>query len=197
METMDDKLILWLNTQLEARGWTHRELARRAKTSHTAVSSVLAGQRRAGWDFCVAIAKALGERPERVFRMARLLPALPQIEEETEETITLLSNLPPEMRAVAINILRSMQTQPPQFQLAERPTPYQSAPSLTLDQTPFDLMAEFPELHNLVADARNQLSEQAFHALIYNIQILASQNDRDQFGAMYRRLSELFDRLDL
>ncbi len=79
---MDDNLITWLANELKNRGWSHRELARRSNLSQTAISTVLSGQRQPGWEFCAAIARALGEAPEKVFRRAGLLPALPAPEDD-------------------------------------------------------------------------------------------------------------------
>ena len=84
MERMDDKLAVWLNDELANKGWSHRELARRAKVSGAMVSAVISGQKRAGWDFCAAIARPLGKTPEEVLRIAGLLesPQGPGYDEE-------------------------------------------------------------------------------------------------------------------
>lgn len=79
---MTEDIVTWLGGELKTRGWSHRELARRAGLSQTAVSTVLSGQRQPGWDFCVAIAEALGESPEQLFRRAGLLPSLPAPEQD-------------------------------------------------------------------------------------------------------------------
>ena len=71
------ELTTWLSTELERRGWSIRELARRANISHTWIANVLSGQRPASWDFCAAIAQALLKQPEEVFRLASLLPNRP------------------------------------------------------------------------------------------------------------------------
>lgn len=73
---MSDKLITWLTGELRTRGWSHRELARRASLSQTAISTVLSGERLPGWDFCAAIARPLEVTPEDVLRLAGLLPNL-------------------------------------------------------------------------------------------------------------------------
>lgn len=72
-----DRLSSWLANELKNRGWSHRELARRSGLSQTAISTVLSGQRQPGWEFCAAVAGALGEAPEQLMRMAGLLPPLP------------------------------------------------------------------------------------------------------------------------
>jgi transcriptional regulator with XRE-family HTH domain len=66
----------WLNTELEKRSWSRRELAKRANLSSGAVAHVLRGERGAGSDFCQAIAGALGIPVEDVYRRAGLLPRL-------------------------------------------------------------------------------------------------------------------------
>ena len=85
--TMRDELINWLNGELHRRGWSQRELGRRAGISGAMVSKVLSGE-KPGWDFCVAIARALEVTPEEVFRLARLLPhELGKDEEPDAETL--------------------------------------------------------------------------------------------------------------
>lgn len=43
--------------------------------SQSAVSMVLNGQRGVSADFCIAVARAFGERPEKALRLAGYLPA--------------------------------------------------------------------------------------------------------------------------
>lgn len=97
---MDDKLIAWLSSELKRRSWSHRELARRAGLSQTAISSVLSGERKAGWDFCAAVAEAMGEMPERVLRLAGLLQPLQAGEGDVtlRELIEIARRLPREER---------------------------------------------------------------------------------------------------
>ena len=66
--------ISWLNDELNTRGWSQNELGRRAKITGAAVSLVASGKQAPTWDFCKAIAKPLGKRPEELFRLAGLLP---------------------------------------------------------------------------------------------------------------------------
>lgn len=74
---MENKLITWLDKELNDRGWSQRQLAKKAKLSNTTVSDVLGGQRNITFDFCAAIAGPLGKQPEELFRLAGLLPAKP------------------------------------------------------------------------------------------------------------------------
>lgn len=70
---VDNKLSTWLVNQLNDRNWSHRELGRRAGVSGAAVSRVISGEQNPGADFCAKIAKALGESPDKIFRLAGLL----------------------------------------------------------------------------------------------------------------------------
>lgn len=103
-----DKLIGWLSEELEQRGWSHRELARRAGLSQAAISTVIAGQRKAGWDFCASIARAFNEPPLRVFQLAGLLPPAPVDEEapELRELWNLVQDMSPAEREEILKYAR-------------------------------------------------------------------------------------------
>lgn len=64
----------WLQGELNLRNWTAADLAERAGVYHSTISRILKGERKAGADACRAIAVALGEEPDKVFRLAGLLP---------------------------------------------------------------------------------------------------------------------------
>jgi transcriptional regulator with XRE-family HTH domain len=105
---MTNNLVDWLAEELQVRGWSYRELARRAGVSHTTVSNVLAGRQAPTWDFCAAVAEAVGMAPPAAFVMAGLLPPpLPAVEEE-EEALALLRELSPDGRAAALAMLRGL-----------------------------------------------------------------------------------------
>ena len=109
---MGDELKVWLTEELKKRGWSHSELARRAGISQFAVSSTLAGTRNAGADFCLKVALALDELPEKVFRMAGLLPALPAPDDPNlTELRDLVENLPPAKRKQALDYLKFLYQQ--------------------------------------------------------------------------------------
>lgn len=72
--SVNQKFVDWLLGEIAERKISHRELARRAGISHTAISNVLSGYRDPTWDFCAAIAKPLDKQPIEVFRIVGLLP---------------------------------------------------------------------------------------------------------------------------
>jgi transcriptional regulator with XRE-family HTH domain len=66
----------WLSGEVETRGWSFRELSRRAGVSSSAVSQVVTQTTFPGPSFCNGVARAFGLPPETVFRKAGLLPPL-------------------------------------------------------------------------------------------------------------------------
>jgi transcriptional regulator with XRE-family HTH domain len=63
----------WLLQEIEKRGLTYSELARRGGTTPARVSQVISGD-RPGWDFCLAVARAFDVPAEKIFRLAGHLP---------------------------------------------------------------------------------------------------------------------------
>ena len=105
---MSDKLRAWLTEELERLGWSFGELARRAKVSRPLISRTLSGDMPPSADFCIKIAQALGEPPEKVLRLADILPQLPGPEDELtlEEITDTLRNMTPEQRKEALHYIR-------------------------------------------------------------------------------------------
>ena len=103
METFSD----WIETQLNDKGWKPADLARAAGVTDAALSRVLSGSRNPGPDLCRAIARALNEPAEKVFRLAGLLPPLPASDDSTlQELLELARNLPPDQRQQALDYIR-------------------------------------------------------------------------------------------
>lgn len=102
---MSDELRAWLSQEIERRNWSHRELSRKTGFSPSLVSKVLLEKRSASADFCVKVANALGEAPEKLLRLAGILPA-----SDNDPTLTELQdtvkNLPPKKRKQALDYLR-------------------------------------------------------------------------------------------
>lgn len=94
----------WLADELARRGWSHNELARRAGISQPNVSAIVKGQ-TPGCDFCIKIASALGEAPEKILRLAGVLPTLAD-DPTLAELQDLVQNLPLTKRKQALDFLR-------------------------------------------------------------------------------------------
>ena len=88
----------WLNHQLQQRGWTQGELARRCGLSRSGVNKNLRNlAQKPSPETCNAIARALSLSPITVFRAAGWLPEdqeIPEMEELKEK----LSRLSPSGR---------------------------------------------------------------------------------------------------
>lgn len=65
----------WLISEMNDRGWNNSELARRAGLVPSTISMVISEHKRPGPNFCNGAARALRLPPERVFRLAGLLPS--------------------------------------------------------------------------------------------------------------------------
>ena len=107
----------WLLQELKSRSWRRVDFAHRAGLSLASLSDVLNGIYRPGPEMCKAIAQALGTPPEKVFRLAGLLPPLPASEEELlNELLETFQRLTPEQRREALEYalwqLRRQQEEP-------------------------------------------------------------------------------------
>lgn len=91
---MNDRMIDLLVKELDDRGWSQRELARRAGISQSTVSDVIAGKRPASWDFAAATAKALGYSPDYFFVLAGLRSKPSPSNEEYNQLLAVLTSLP-------------------------------------------------------------------------------------------------------
>ncbi len=67
----------WINTELDRRGWSRSEAARRGGVSDSMFSKVISGYANPGLDFCRGLARAFSVPLEDVFRLAEILPPKP------------------------------------------------------------------------------------------------------------------------
>jgi transcriptional regulator with XRE-family HTH domain len=133
-------LVDYLEDELQRRSWRPADLARAVGVPDATISHILNGSRRAGPEVCNAIARALGEPPERIFRLAGLLPGLPAPVEEEREAVRILRGLSPDLRAVAMRLLRSLKSEsphpPPAAPGAPAPDPYLEVLEQLWDKAP-------------------------------------------------------------
>ncbi|MBI9042889.1 MAG: helix-turn-helix transcriptional regulator [Anaerolineaceae bacterium] len=71
---MNEKFVEWIRKEIEIRGWTQAELARRSGLSSGSLNNIISGSRNPGIESCTAIAKAMRVKPDFVLKMAGLLP---------------------------------------------------------------------------------------------------------------------------
>lgn len=98
--------VQWLADQLEGKGWSHSELGRRSGLSGAVVSLVMNGKHHPGFEFCTGVAKALDEPPEKVLRLAGLLPAQELDEEQRELLLHCFDQMSPASREHFLLIAR-------------------------------------------------------------------------------------------
>ena len=100
---MEDSLGAWLANELDKRKWSHNELGRQADISQPVISRVIAGDRKAGADFCVKVAQTLGEPPEKLLRLAGILPPIPDENDSVlQELAEIIRYLSPSQRREAL-----------------------------------------------------------------------------------------------
>ena len=102
------KISEWLHQQLDERGWSSSELARRAGISQSSVSNVLTGKQIPGLEFCKGVAQALDVRTVELLQRAGHLPPMPEPVVEEQEALRLLRGLNGPMRGVALSLLRAL-----------------------------------------------------------------------------------------
>jgi len=70
---MSDKMITWIEQEIQDRGWTIRELARRSDLSPSTVSEILNRNTQPGLKFYLGMSKAFKVPRQWVFRLAGVL----------------------------------------------------------------------------------------------------------------------------
>ena len=103
-----EKFTVWILNELSKRNWKPADLAHKAGVSTGALSNVLNGNRKAGPEFCRAIAKALGEPEEKIFRLAGLLSPLKTPEDEItlQEIWDMVKSMSVEQREEVLNYVK-------------------------------------------------------------------------------------------
>jgi transcriptional regulator with XRE-family HTH domain len=72
---MSDNLATYLNSEMDRRGWSLRQIARRAAISHTTVVKMANGVGHPEVETCRALARALDVPVENILILAGILPA--------------------------------------------------------------------------------------------------------------------------
>ena len=99
----------WLEQEINERGWSQAELARKATSSRTSINNIINGRRDPGPEMCRAIANALNLPQEYIFKKAGLID-VDNGEEDTsptlEEANELMEQLPEEYQQQALALIR-------------------------------------------------------------------------------------------
>jgi transcriptional regulator with XRE-family HTH domain len=73
--------VKWLLQELESRGWSREELARRAGVQSSSLTHIVNGDRNVGADVARGIAKGLGVPQVEVFTRAGLIDDVPALKQ--------------------------------------------------------------------------------------------------------------------
>lgn len=85
-----EAFVAWVLEELQKRGWSQSELARRAFVTRSGINKLLSGERNPGPVLCVAIAKAFKLPAEEVCRRAGVIPRPRSHSENLEDEEELL-----------------------------------------------------------------------------------------------------------
>lgn len=107
----------WLNDQLEQRGWSRSEAARRGRVSTSMFDKVINGYAKPGPEFCTGVARAFKIPPERVFREAGLLPAIIIGREEDDELLDYFHHLNTDHRHTLLTLARALHDDQAEYQI--------------------------------------------------------------------------------
>jgi len=97
----------WLYEELNKRGWSQSELARRGKIAQSTISSILTGRSNPGPKACIAIAKAFNMPAELVMRKANLAVA-PKATPRKEQLKRYIERLTEKDVEALIHIIKKM-----------------------------------------------------------------------------------------
>lgn len=100
----------WITNELQERGWSIRELARRGGVSHTAVNNALSDP--TSLDIYKAIARGLDVPLLEVLQRAGELPEPPDPVPDEQAVIHLFRQVPPAFRAMTLRILATVADTP-------------------------------------------------------------------------------------
>lgn len=112
---MSDQFRQWLTSEMKRRRFSQGALAREIGMSRPFVTRVLNGEKQPSVEFCIKVAGALGEAPERLLRLAGILPRSEVDnlvkDELSAEILDLLQHMPKEQRQQILDYVRFLYQQ--------------------------------------------------------------------------------------
>lgn len=104
---MSDQFRQWLTSEMEKQRYSQASLSKVMGISQSFVSRVLSGEKTPSVDFCIKIAQALDVPPEKLLRLANILPTSPASDDSTlQELMDLARNLSPEDQKEILEYVR-------------------------------------------------------------------------------------------
>jgi len=94
--------LTWIENELKERDWKAADLSKRAAISDSTLSRILNRERQPNLEHCLGIARAFHEPPERVLRLAGLLPPLPAGDAVARQVAEVVQRLPAEEQALCL-----------------------------------------------------------------------------------------------
>lgn len=101
-----DNFSVWLLQEIESRGWNQAELHRKSGLSRTVISDVLSNKVSPGYEFCIAVGKALHVPGDHIMRIAGLLPPLPERTQAHEQLLYLFDRLNDKDRQTILDMMQ-------------------------------------------------------------------------------------------
>jgi len=98
----------WLHAELDKRGWSYREAARKAGLSHGSLSQVVNG-RRPGLTVCLALSKTFDYPLGQVLWLAGYIEQPQNRDPLIDELVHVAHPLSPKLKRALIQIARSME----------------------------------------------------------------------------------------
>ncbi len=98
----------WLQKELDRRGWSRSEAARRGDISPSMFNKVLGDFANPGLDFLIGVSRALGIPREEVFRRAGVLPPIIEDESEIEAFMAEWRQLSVEDRIATYHLIKGL-----------------------------------------------------------------------------------------
>lgn len=101
-----DNFSVWLLQEIESRGWNQAELHRKSGLSRTVISDVLSNKVSPGYEFCIAVGKALHVPGDHIMRIAGLLPPIPEQTQQIEQLVYLFERLNEKDRQTILDMMQ-------------------------------------------------------------------------------------------
>jgi DNA-binding XRE family transcriptional regulator len=98
----------WFKMQIEDRGWSLRETARRLDVSHTTIVNLVNGRSKPSVELCKRIAHTFSSSHLEVMRLAGLLDPVPPDTVRLEEVKQLFTELTGEEQDIVLAQIRAL-----------------------------------------------------------------------------------------